>query len=340
MYFLNTAKTQNFDILLTTTLHWLSHLIRLGTGSDISHASLLVDSHVLIDSTGDGVHTRNIHRIEYEDECSIHLMRLKNPLNDEQRKKIEIFVRDKVGMRYNKIEALKSGLAQRGLLSPGDDEQRMFCSRLVAEAYKFAGINLVENPQYCTPEDLKRSSLLYEIEDVSCPFPNEFFVSVNNCGRNFDEEMRIVTNRLLNKVRKFDDGIETLTDIVNFLLRHPEKDDEILSCYQESGYLTLEDEIFKQTSYLYDEAQFMIHYLKDNFAKRAKIGASEDSTRYNENLAIFKKLREETNLKTFDALVNLYAKLVNHADLRKKTCEKVLHSLDGAPAFKRMMGLG
>ena len=340
MYFLNTNKTQKIDILLTTTLHWKSRLIRLGTGSDISHASLLVDPHVLIDSTGDGVQSRNVHRIEYEDECSIHLMRLKNPLNDEQRKRIEIFARDKIGMRYNKKEAFKSGLAQRGLLSPGDNEQRMFCSRLVAEAYEFAGINLVENPKYCTPEDLKRSSLLYEIDDVSCPFPNDIFVSVNSYGRNFDEEMRIVTNRLLNNVRKFDDGIETLTDIVSFLLKHPEKDEDVLSYYQESGYLTLEDKIYEQTSYLYDEAQFMVHYMEDDFAKRAENGASEDTTRYDENLAIFKKLHEETKLKTFDALVGLYTKLVNHADLRKKTCEKVLHSLDGAPAFKRMIGLG
>lgn len=340
MYFLNANKTQKCDILLTTTLAWTSRLICRATESDISHASLMVDSHALIDSTGDGVQARNIHRIEYEDKCSIHLMRFKGTLSDEQKNKIESFARDKIGMRYNTTEAIKSGFVQHRILSPKDDGQRMFCSRLVAKAYEFAGIKLVENPQYCTPEDLKKSPLLCEITDIAIPVPYDISSLKIQGLPNFDERMRDVTNDLLSRIRKLDDSVETLTDIVDFLFKHPEKDGDVLCAYQESGFLTLEDAIFAQTSYLYNSALFMVHYMYGNIEIQAKIGADEDTSRFDNNLEIYKNMYDQTKLKTFEALVNLYEKLVEHSELRKKTCREVLRSLDKAPAFKRVMGLG
>lgn len=338
MYFLDANKTQKCDILLTTTLAWPSRLICRATESDISHASLMVDSHALIDSTGDGVQARNIHRIEYEDKCSIHLMRFKGTLSNEQKNKIESFARGKIGMRYNTTEAIKSGFVQHRILSPKDDGRRMFCSRLVAEAYEFAGIKLVDNPQYCTPDDLKNSPSLYEIMDIAIPIPYDISSLKIQSLPNFDEKMRDVTNDLLSRIRMLDDSVETLTDIVDFLLKHPEKDGDVLDAYQESGYLTLEDEIFAQTSYLYNSAQFMVHYM-EKFPKYAKIGHDEDTSRFEQNLTIYKELYNQTHFKTFEVLVNLYTKLVEHSDLRKKTCIEVLRSLDKAPAFKRMMGL-
>lgn len=50
-------------------------------------------------------------------------------------------------------------------LKPPNKQQ--FCSRLVARSYENVGIKLVKNKDYCTPDDLRRSPLLKELNDIS-----------------------------------------------------------------------------------------------------------------------------------------------------------------------------
>ncbi len=54
---------QPADIVLTTTPERLSQTIRKVIGSDISHAMICVGNSSVIDSTGDGVHARNLQRL-------------------------------------------------------------------------------------------------------------------------------------------------------------------------------------------------------------------------------------------------------------------------------------
>jgi hypothetical protein len=77
-------QLQPGDILLTTSLAAESWSIRAGTKSDISHAMLYVSSTSVIDSTGDGVHARNLQKMFYDDKCAIHALRPKDPLTADQ----------------------------------------------------------------------------------------------------------------------------------------------------------------------------------------------------------------------------------------------------------------
>ena len=72
--------------------------------------------------------------------------------------KIIDLARAEIGTRYSTIEAIRSVVnLQKPRL------KRQFCSRLVARVYNGAGINLVPDADYCSPEDLRRSPLLVEI---------------------------------------------------------------------------------------------------------------------------------------------------------------------------------
>ncbi|OWU99274.1 YiiX/YebB-like N1pC/P60 family cysteine hydrolase [Fibrobacter sp. UWR2] len=327
MYYLDTSKTQKCDILLTTTTHFPSKVIRLGTGSDISHASLLVDPHVLIDSTGEGIQSRNIERLEYEDECSIHLMRLKETITDDEKMQIENFARERIGQRYNTSQAFMAGLRQRGIIKNGPEEKGMFCSRLVAEAFESVGIKLVKDSQYCTPADLLHSPMLEEIHDISRIVPNEGFISVKKHGRDFDQEMRDKTNKLLESVRKIDPKIETLNDIDWFLINNPEQDNAILTAFEESGYLTHEDEIFEATQYLYDPTLYMAYFQGNSKHHCLTVSLVEDTSRFDVCLGGYIEYVKQYGLKTFEALRKLYEKLVDHAQRRKLCALTVLNTL-------------
>lgn len=58
------------DIMLKTTPAPMSQSIRKIIGADISHAMICVGKSSVIDSTGDGVHARNLERLTLELSCA------------------------------------------------------------------------------------------------------------------------------------------------------------------------------------------------------------------------------------------------------------------------------
>jgi hypothetical protein len=122
------------DIVLTTTSEPMSQTIRKVIGADISHAMICVAKSSVIDSTGDGGYARNIERIILEPGCAGYVLRPSKPLTIDQLHNVISFARSGVGTRYSKTGAAKSVLAG---FAPG---RRQFCSRLVAQAYREAGV--------------------------------------------------------------------------------------------------------------------------------------------------------------------------------------------------------
>lgn len=68
------------DVVLTTTPDPMSQTIRKFTGTDISHTMICEDTSSVIDSTGDGVHARNLRRIILEPGCAGHVLQPVKPL--------------------------------------------------------------------------------------------------------------------------------------------------------------------------------------------------------------------------------------------------------------------
>lgn len=134
------------DVVLTTTPERVSQVIRKVTGADISHAMICVGKPSVSDSTGDGVHARNLERLILEPGCGGHVLRPVKQLTTDQLHSVVSFARAAVDTRYSMTGAAKSVLA--GFVAG----RRQFCSRLVAQAYRNAGVNIVSDADFCHPQ--------------------------------------------------------------------------------------------------------------------------------------------------------------------------------------------
>jgi hypothetical protein len=220
------------DIVLTTTPEPLSQSIRKVTGSDISHAMICVGKSSVVDSTGDGVHARNLGRLILEPSCAGHVLRPANSLTTDQLRSVISFARAAVGTRYTMTGATKSVLA--GFVAG----RRQFCSRLVAQAYRNAGVNLVSDADFCHPGEFLNSVALVEVPHVlrnlNLEEEADWREDIDNV-----QAMRDSTNALLREARKLCPVIESLNDIDAYLMEHPEGDAHLVEALRSSRYLEL-----------------------------------------------------------------------------------------------------
>lgn len=306
---LNDAVLRVGDIILATSTELTSKTVRRATGSDISHAMIYVETCSVIDSTDEGVQARNTQRLFWPDHCAIYALRLKHSLTDEQTQRIITYVRSKVGTRYSKAEAVRSVLG--GGRSPS---RKQFCSRLVAQAYAAAGISLVESPDYCTPEDLRRSDKLMEIE-AAAQTVTDHHVELMKGDKDTSVLMRDATNRLLTGARKRSDLIEDLNDIDQYLIHNPQDDSYFAHLLAESGYLTVWRAECEKNLWQYDLKGLNGAPIAED-SKRGYCEAVLDESdmglqRYEVNRAGYTILFEQFHLESFRVLKELYERLLD-----------------------------
>lgn len=260
------------DVVLTTTPEPMSQTIRKVTGADISHAMICVGRSSVIDSTGDGVHARNLERLILEPGCAGYVLRPVKPLTTDQLHSVISFARAAVGTRYSMTGAAKSVLA--GFVAG----RRQFCSRLVAQAYRDAGVNLVLDADFCHPGEFLKSAALVEVPNVLRNLSAE-----EEADRREDidnvQTMRDSTNVLLREARKLSSEIESLNDIDAYLVEHQEGDAHLVQALRSSRYLELWRNEFERNSWQYHVALMEGHD-----------GSAERKQRYCEELLANEKL--------------------------------------------------
>ncbi|KAA0696102.1 hypothetical protein DT594_01710 [Halopseudomonas laoshanensis] len=233
------------DIVLTTTPDPMSQTIRKVIGADISHAMICVGRSSVIDSTGDGVHARNLVRLILEPGCAGYVLRPVKHLTTDQLDTAISFARAAVGTRYTSVGAAKSVLAGFG------SGRRQFCSRLVAQAYRQAGVKLVSDADFCHPGELLKSSALFEVSNVLRYLSAEEEAFSREDIDNV-QAMRDATNLLLREARKLSSEIESLNDIDAYLVEHQEADAYLVQALRTSKYLDLWEDEFKRNAWQYD----------------------------------------------------------------------------------------
>lgn len=235
------------DVVLTTTPEPMSQTIRRVTGADISHAMICVGKSSVIDSTGDGVHARNLERLILDPGCAGHVLRPVKPLTTDQLHSVISFARAAVGTRYSMTGAAKSVLA--GFVAG----RRQYCSRLVAQAYRNAGVDLVSDADFCHPGEFLKSSALVEVSNVlrnlSAEEEADWSDDIDNV-----QTMRDSTNALLREARKLSYEIESLNDIDAYLIEHPECDAYLVQALRSSRYLELWRDEFERNAWQYHVA--------------------------------------------------------------------------------------
>lgn len=205
---LNPQRLQVGDIILTSAPNKVSKAVRRMTKSEISHAMVYVQHSSLIDATAHGVHSNNLQRLFLEDDAVVVVLRHRTPLGEEVIRKVTDFARAATGTEYSKKEAM--AVVARTMRRTGSRKQ--FCSRLAAQAYAFAGISLVPDPDYCSPEDLRTSGYLVEIPDVELPASDQE-VAFWETRANSLAAMTEATNAVLKAARRRSNSIENLTTL-------------------------------------------------------------------------------------------------------------------------------
>jgi hypothetical protein len=315
------------DILLTTQVHPTSKAIRATTKSDISHAMLYVAEGSVMDSTGEGVHARNLQREIFEDSCAIYVYRAKAAIDAESMDRIVAYVRSETGAPYATWDAMRSPLKPN---RKGNADQ--FCSRLVARAYASAGFALTDNPDFTTPADLQRSPRLERIEAVVLPVTAQEMVELEDDDS--VEGMRKVTNDLLTRVRAISPAIRVLNDIPPFLLSNPSFDAAIAEAHRASGFLDYWKVEVARHPYRYDPVAMVQFYqatsqkagLLEYCRATLKDDAANVFAHWRVNLDACAALLKIKPLETFQLNHDLYLTLCFNHDRRVKTAKILLNT--------------
>lgn len=322
------------DVVLTTSSQKKpSGIIRSVTKSDISHAMICVSYGSVIDSTGEGVQARNIQKMFYDDSCEIYILRPKNPLSEDVISRIVSYARASTGTRYSVREAVASIKPQ--LKKVGGNRQ--FCSRMVARAYAHGGINLVDNSDYCTPEDIKKSKLLMHIEPSALSVSHEEMAAIQEEG-DTTEGMRKVTNILLAKLREIDDKVESVNDINHLIVQNPQLDDAVSKILEESGYLDFwkveisrfpwryDSLLMVQFYHSLDDPKVLLAYCNETIAQ----DKNGDFDHWQLNAKAYGDLANHYDYQVFRLFAGLYLKLSFYHSQRVKAAEILLKVYGGS----------
>lgn len=326
---LNAQRLQVGDIILSAGPNKVSKAVRRATKSEFSHAMIYVQHSSIIDATADGVHSNNVQRIFFEEDSVVVALRHRTALADETIQEITDFARAATGTEYSKSEAV--AVVARRMRRVGNRKQ--FCSRLAAQAYAFAGVNLVSDADYCSPEDLRKSAHLVEVEDVVLPASEEE-VSFWQKRTDIPRMMADATNAVLKAARRRSDTIQSLNDINSYLLSHPEEDRYFYRAYQKSRYLTLWQVEYAKSRWQYDfdlmrdlaDAESNGRASMEEYC-RELLEDTEGGRRYEINRQEFRKLAVVTELTTFQMLAELYRHLATLHRLRVETARRWLSTI-------------
>jgi len=305
------------DVILTTTTAKVSKAVRFGTGSDISHAMVYVADHSVIDATGDGVQARNTQRLLFEDDGPVHVLRSRQTPSESQLREICTFVRGRIGTEYSTKEAVRTVLGGgRGWT------KKQFCSRLVAQAYASAGLALVGDPNYCSPEDLKNSPQLIEVEGVTVSITDQEAARWEALA-DMPQMMMDATNLVLAGARKISRDIQSFDDLDRYLIQHPGDDEYLCGLLEQSGYLTLWQVEKEQNPWQYDigllNAFSAVDPGVDHYCRSVLAAEENGPNRYIVNRGGYAQLAKQFGLRYFHLKLDLYDILTNLHHIRVQT---------------------
>jgi hypothetical protein len=311
------------DIILTGDDEKLSRFIKKYTKGSFSHAILYVGHGSYIHSDRDGVHSGNIQRLVFESSGNVRILRLDNK---EKAKEACSFARLQVGKGYSIKGAINSKIKSK--ISVGDNRQ--YCSKLVAQAYNFVGIQLVDNPELCIPkeiEDCTKLTIVNEAIRVASDAEIEFAHSPSPL-----ETQANITNHILENARKIiGKDIQTLTDLSHCIFQKPKFDQQISRLIKDSGYLTLWDGEKDNNPWRYDYSLFMDLPIqraeKLKLAERELKSSSDMIERFSQMLSFYIDSHRKTPLEYTTLHIMLYQKLCEAMTQNNNVAKQVVGTL-------------
>ena len=216
----NEPVMQPGDILLMNTYESQR---RLMPGCQYDHVAIYLGDAFLMEADGTGVVMNHIYSYAFREEMHGCILRLKKSspriIDDSL-----FWIRSRMAMEFGTQQARMVNALKNS--DKKDQSNRTFCSRLVAQAYHQGGIDIVANPDYCSPDDFLLADCLEKIEPSLQPFIEEMTMTVMNgqYERN-NSEWNICLAEMFQEFSKFyGDDIQTMDQFLVSAVHHTDKD--------------------------------------------------------------------------------------------------------------------
>lgn len=255
-YKFDISKLQKGDIILIRDNSELSKRIREKSQSNYSHAMLYVGTSSVIEA-GEIVEANNIQRRLLENIDDAIVLRLIDSLFEENvvSKAVE-FARSKIATQYSLKEAQRV-ISEK---TKAKEPNRQICTRLIAKSYEYAGLQIVENPDYCTTNEILNSTYLKNIDNVIVE-ANDSDVNLAADPENVLKDQSEITKEMYEAIRQYTkEDIQEEGQMVQYVLSHQAKAKHILDIMRESGYFELWKLEKEYRPYHYDVSKFCEKY--------------------------------------------------------------------------------
>lgn len=311
MYLIDPNKVELGDIFLTRSNDRESQIIRHSSKSDYSHALLYVGYFSCIESCGLGVHSQNLLRIPFENESDLLVLRFKNIYYKRYIPEAIISARRKIGTEYSSAEAR---LAMLEKTINAKEKNRQFCTRFVAQAFQEAGLQIVSNPDYCSPQDIMESEYLIPINGVLRE-ASKIEVENANDQNNSLEKQTNITNHILESARNLTNhDIQTFEQLSKFVLENPNSEPNILDLIKNSGFFEMWKWDIEENPWRYEYDLFIQHFTNADERKEQgytlAIMEEEIREKYILTLKTLESWYNYSRQEYFGIQVELYEKLI------------------------------
>jgi hypothetical protein len=250
-YKFNINCLQPGDIILVGYNDKNSREIQRRTNSKYSHAMLYWYDSII--HASDIVITENPSRMLFAEDESVCILRLKKEYwNDFRMYFLIQYARSLVGTFYD-IEAL---VAMKNGTKVVPNSNRQMCAKFVAECFDYVCLDLVNDYELCTPQDIFISTLLDSLpnplleatqEDID--FANSFDVTKS--------QFEAIKYFLKTLNRQFpQEDIVSLNQLEDFIENNPSNSDKVLDLLKQTEYFNLWKLEKEHCPYLYDADSF------------------------------------------------------------------------------------
>lgn len=332
-YIINYTALQRGDIILDRNSSRESEVIRKRANSEYSHARLYVGG-TLIESEGLGVQSVNPQRLLYDNPNDFIVLRPASA-SEEQKNLACLYARSEVGREYAGKDFKKS------IVKPIEIEEpnRQFCTRLIAQAYRFAGYEIVQNADYCTSAEIQSSDKLILVKNMFHEATEE---EINISEHDGIMKMKEDTNdhnliyvSMLEEMRNVTEDltcdIQTEDDLVRYIIEHPKYDEVFSNILINSKYFRLWEIYEEEKPEEFDAGLMIKKYgnFAQKYARNNLMTPQDNLIIWKMQLQTYQHLIEKYGLKLFITFAEMYTNIINSYYKRKNTFMSVLNKNQG-----------
>lgn len=245
------------DILLMNTYESQR---RLMPGCQYDHVAIYLGDAFLMEADGTGVVMSHIYSYAFREKehgCILRLKKSSPKIIDD----VLFWIRSRMAMEFGTQQARMVNALKN--TEQAEHSNRTFCSRLVAQAYNQGGIDIVKNPDFCSPDDFLLSDCLEKIEPPLQTFTEEMALTVMNGQkeRNNSEWNTCLAEMFQDFSNFYGDDIQTMDQFLIAAVHHTDKDDAAIDLLKKQKWMITPKERTKDIwPWFHNDEDFFNHF--------------------------------------------------------------------------------